>query len=166
LQLSAIDPENGLFQMRFSRDKQTWSAFEPYATTKQWELEPETGPKDFYVKFSDYAANESEVYHSSITYLRPLKITDITPADGASFYESDIVSISPTLNTTDTSSLEYQFSIDGVIRQAWSTLSSYSWTPTSQDKGSHNIKVEVRDISGQDTRDVEVYIFRKPLSPP
>jgi len=95
----------------------------------------------------------------------PPQITGVTPVDGSSFYEGDTISIFPTVNDQDPSPLEYQFLIDGIIKQAWSNSSSYGWTPSSQDIGVCNIKVQVRDTGGEDTIETEVYVFRKPLLP-
>jgi hypothetical protein len=158
---------NGLSQMRFSNDNSTWTVPESFATTKSWTLLSGDGTKTAYVQFSDLSDNWSEAYSASIILdTTPPQITGISPKDRTTYYENDKILISPIVNNTDSSPLEYQFSIDGIIRQAWSNLSSYSWITISEDKGNHNIKVEVRDIAGQDAEEIELYIFRRPLSPP
>ena len=93
----------------------------------------------------------------------PPKITSVTPTEGATFYESGSIIISSTLSSTGSSPLEYQFSIDGIIKQAWSAQANYTWAATAC---SHKIKTEVRNISGQDGKEAEIYVFRKPIPPP
>ncbi|MGD0336365.1 MAG: hypothetical protein ABSB18_04620 [Candidatus Omnitrophota bacterium] len=94
----------------------------------------------------------------------PPQISGITPLNHSTFYENDTISISPTVvNDPNSGPLEYQFSIDGVIKQSWSGQSQYGWQGVS---GIHNIKAEVRNIAGQDAKQVEICVFKKPIAPP
>jgi hypothetical protein len=54
-------------QMSFSNDGVTFSAPEPYQTTKGWTLSPGDGEKTVYVKFFDGAGNESNLFLDTIT---------------------------------------------------------------------------------------------------
>lgn len=93
----------------------------------------------------------------------PPKITSIAPADGTIVYAGDTVVITPTVQDSDPSPLEYQFSVDGAVVQSWSAKSTYNW-PASLKK--HTIKVQVRDAGGQDSKEVELFGCRRPIPPP
>lgn len=170
LTLSATDPESGMgigAQMKFSNDGMSWSNPEDYATNKVWTLSSGDDSKTVYVKYKDVAGNWSDVYSDMIILdTIPPQITALNIFDHSKFYENSSIVITPTVNDTDSSPLEYQFSIDDVIKQSWSGLSSYTWLSSSQHIGSHNIKVEVRDTGGQDNKQIGVYILRKPADPP
>lgn len=94
------------------------------------------------------------------------QILSVNPVDGSRFYENDSILINATVNSDNSSPLEYQFSIDGVVKQAWSEIQNYTWSPIPTDKGIRNIKIEVRNASGQDTRQTEIYVLRKAIEPP
>ena len=91
------------------------------------------------------------------------KIASINPADGTLFYEGDSVAISITGYLVG---VQYQFSIDGVIKQSWSSSSTYNRVTNSQLFGKHKIKVEVKNSFGSAYKEAEVYILKKPISPP
>ena len=112
-----------------------------------------------------FAGDDPRIGPPPKMHCHPPRITSVTPTDGSAFYESSEILISLTAHSF-CPPLQYQFSIDGIIKQAWSGVSSYTWVTTSQDIGIHTIKVEVKDRGGQDTKEVEVYIFRKPIPPP
>ena len=96
----------------------------------------------------------------------PPQITSVAPADGSTFKENDTVAVSPVVYDGDPSPLEYQFSVDGVVKKSWSSQANYNWVTASTDKGSHSIKTEVRDAGGQDAKQAGIYVFRKPIGPP
>jgi len=92
LTLSAV----GATQMRFSNDNATYTAPEPYATTKSWTLSSTGGSlKTVYVKFIDAASNESIAYSDTISFedATPVaKISDLWPlTNGPSYKLTDKV---------------------------------------------------------------------------
>lgn len=166
LSLSARDNPggSGLFQMQFSNDGISWSAPEAYATTKSWSLSPGDGQKIVSVKFKDNAGNWSQVYSDTITLdTTPPQITSTVPQEYFTFYENDSIGISASVQDNDPSLLEYQFSIDNLIKQPWSAQTNYDWSATS---GRHSLKIEVRDEGGQTSKEVEVYVYRIPVGLP
>ncbi|TBL71074.1 S-layer homology domain-containing protein [Paenibacillus thalictri] len=48
---------SGLGEMRFSNDNANWSEWEPYSTSKQWELSDGDGVKTVYMELKDKAGN-------------------------------------------------------------------------------------------------------------
>ncbi len=59
---------SGPQQMRFSNDGTTWSAFQPYATTAPWTLEPgRDGSRSVFAQIRDGSGNLSPVVSDAIT---------------------------------------------------------------------------------------------------
>jgi hypothetical protein len=85
LDIIASDP-SGVGEMQFSNDGTSWSAPEPYATTKSWMLDPGDGTKTVYVKLKDNVGNWSGAYSDSIildTVGPAVFITSPAPGAGA-----------------------------------------------------------------------------------
>jgi subtilisin-like proprotein convertase family protein len=59
LGLAATDATSSVTQMRFSNDGATWSAYEPFATTRAWSLRPGDGRKTVSAQFADSLGNVS-----------------------------------------------------------------------------------------------------------
>lgn len=85
LTLSATDAD-GVAQMRFHNDSGTWTAWEPYATTKTWTLRNAQGIRTVYVQYKDKKGSVSgeTAIKDTIEYdtVSP-SISAITPAPGA-----------------------------------------------------------------------------------
>jgi hypothetical protein len=162
LHLSAQDNAggSGLSQMQFSNDNINWSGPEAYTATKTWAIALGDGTKTVYVKFKDAAGNYSTIYSDSIILdTNPPRITATIPIDGYTAYENTTINVSATVTDSGSASIEYRFSIDGTVEQDWSTQPTYSWQASA---GVHTIKIEVKDTSGQDTKQAEVCVFRRP----
>ena len=71
LTLSATDAISGIAQMRFSNDNATWSNWEPYATSKAWNLLNGNGQKTVTVQYMDNAGLTSLTYSCSVTLQTP-----------------------------------------------------------------------------------------------
>ena len=102
-----------------------------------------------------------EVKIYGVTGNAPPVITSVSPQDGAIFNEAEDVIIATAVNN-DASAVEYQFSVDGSIKKAWSPQNSYKWTAQF---GQHAIKVEVKNSKGNDSKQIEVCVYRKPIPP-
>jgi FtsP/CotA-like multicopper oxidase with cupredoxin domain len=61
LSISATDP-SGIATMQFSNDGASYSAEEPFATTKSWTLDPVEGLKTVYVRFRDKSLPAGTLY--------------------------------------------------------------------------------------------------------
>jgi hypothetical protein len=66
LALQATDADTGVDEMRFSNDGSTWSAWEPYGTSKAWSLTSGAGEKTVYVQFRNNAGQLSISYSDTI----------------------------------------------------------------------------------------------------
>ncbi len=89
LSLRADDVTSGVTQMRFAHDGNSWSNWEPYATSRSWSLLSGDAAKTIYVCYQDAAGNLSAVVTarvtldttpptSSVTALPPRSSTAIT----------------------------------------------------------------------------------------
>lgn len=94
-------------------------------------------------------------------------ISVFTPNDGSKRYAGDPLTLSAVGVDADADPLEYQFSSQGSVVRPWSSLSTYAWTPTTSDIGRLVIGLEIRDgHGGSVTKQQDVYILRRPVSPP
>lgn len=94
-------------------------------------------------------------------------ISVLTPSDGSKRYAGDPLTLSAVGVDADGDALEYQFSSHGTIKQGWSALAGYGWLTTISDIGLQTVRVEVRDgHGGFASRQHEIYILRKPVTPP
>ena len=96
LALSATDSTSGIAQMRFSNDNTNWSDWEPYATSKTWNLQGSDGQKTVYVQYVDNAGLTSQ-YSFAIT------LETIQPTPSPSPTPTPTPSPTPTSPPTQTS---------------------------------------------------------------
>lgn len=69
LTLYAEDAESDVKDMRFRNDGGSWTAWEPYSTTKSgWILSPGEGTKTVYFQVRDYGGNEATAVFDTIIY--------------------------------------------------------------------------------------------------
>ncbi len=73
LTLEASDPEpgsaGGVREMRFSKNNgQTWTNWQPYATSAPFKIGKRAGKQKVYVQFRDSAGNKSSTFQDSIKY--------------------------------------------------------------------------------------------------
>ena len=81
LTLSATD-NCSVSSMRFSNDGSSWSAWEPYATSKAWTLVSGDGTQTAYVQYQDWSGYASAVYQDTILVDTPsivLDVVDVSP---------------------------------------------------------------------------------------
>ncbi|MDD5595087.1 MAG: outer membrane lipoprotein-sorting protein [Candidatus Omnitrophica bacterium] len=76
------------------------------------------------------------------------QITNIAPADNSDILLGAKVNITATASDADNDPLEYQFSITGTIKQAWSSANTYAWQTTEADLGLSSVTCDVRDNKG------------------
>lgn len=97
----------------------------------------------------------------------PPVINTVTPADATGFYSEDLITLSAEANDPDKDDLQYQFSVDGEIKQPWNASPTYNWSSLASNAGLHTIKTEVTDgKGGTASQSAEVYIFLKPIGLP
>ena len=102
LALSAADSNSGVAQMHFSNDNNEWSIWEPYATSKTWNLKSGDGTKTVYYQIKDNAGLLSSTYSDTITLVTSPPTGSIIINNGAAYTNTTTVNI--TLSATDASS--------------------------------------------------------------
>jgi thermitase len=68
LTLKASDSGSGVSGMRFSNNGRTWTAWQPFASSRYWRLSGGRGTKVVYVAYRDRAGNQSAIYRDAIVY--------------------------------------------------------------------------------------------------
>lgn len=146
--------------MRFSNDGTNWSAWEPYAATKAWDLNfglvsPTGGPRTVYAQYRDELLNVSTNYTASIEI-------DITPPSGGLsmaqvVYTTPSVTLdvlpAPTDNNSPLAAIEMRFSNNGVDWTAWEPYAATKAWDLNQDlvdtsDGVRIARVQFRDEAG------------------
>jgi hypothetical protein len=125
--LPAADSASGVVEMRINNTgDMEGTAWEPYATTKDWTLDQQSGLAGVFVQYRDAAGNESAVFPATIRVdpdaaPDPPELTGTSPADG-----STSVPLTRTVTITfskamDTSSVSYTIepSVSG-LSESWS----------------------------------------------
>lgn len=125
-------------QMQFSNDCTTWSAWEPYASTKSWKLTDGDGTKTVYVQFKDNADNIS-CTSASITYDTASPIITSVSGNPTSWTNNDVTL---TVNASDTGS--------GLNAEGAYSFNGGSWTTENSKSFSENgtVNIRVRDNLG------------------
>lgn len=112
--------------------------------------------------WSDWGASDG-LYANSTTPI----LNTFSPPTGSKRYVGDPLLFSASASDADGDAVEYQFKAKGSIKQPWSSLNTYTWSPTVSDRGLTVIEAEVRDgHGGLATRQHRIYLPRKPVSPP
>lgn len=107
----------------------------------------------------------AESPRSGTTNAAPI-ISSISPPTGSKYYEQDAVTISVSASDPDGDSLEYQFSVDGVVKRVWGATSTYALTTTDRNYGKRTISVSVRDgRSGEVSAATVIFFYKRPLQP-
>lgn len=93
-------------------------------------------------------------------------ITQVSPQDKSFVYKGDTVTLSISTDDEDSFQNKYQFSIDGSVKQGWSTKSSYSWDTSSSALKKYTLKFEAKDDGGSSSQEINVFLIKEPVSPP
>ena len=106
-------------------------------------------------KVSDGTAAISENISINVSNVNIAPILTLTPANGSTFNETDIIKINITASDQDNDPLSYIIKIDGV---QVSTASNYTWVTNYSSSGTHNIEVSVSDGTALVTKNITIYI--------
>ena len=115
---------------------------------------------------SEFGVNLDVLTIKDPSLLSP-EIIELNFKDGDSFQFGETIDLSVTTISLNKDELEYQFSVNGEIKQLWSTLRSFSLTPNITSPGLYAVEIEVRNVFNKKTsRIFEYYVFRNPIPPP
>ncbi|GEM_PF-4311074 len=106
-------------------------------------------------------------YSAGITFNSLIPdITGINPNDGTFGYAGISTPVSPVVNNPNGYTLQYQFTIKGTVKQAWTNSPIYNWSASQSDIGLADIKVEVKNQYGTNYRTSAIYVVQAPVKPP
>ncbi|WP_455393143.1 Kelch repeat-containing protein [[Eubacterium] cellulosolvens] len=156
LSLQAMDSGSGVAEMAFSNDDIIWSSWEPFNSTKSFEVKTGDGEKIVFFKVRDYAGNIAKQVHDTI-------ILDTIPPEqlaiiinkGAQYTNSNLLEFD--LYAIDgTSGLgEMIFSFDSVNWLTWQPFKNSKSLSTQEADGEIKVYFKVRDKAGNSAN----YIF-------
>lgn len=63
---------------------------------------------------------------------------------------------------SDPSPLEYQFELNGEVKQAYSPSNVFIYTPQETESGSKTLTVKAKDTGGEASQEIGIYVYRKP----
>jgi len=93
-------------------------------------------------------------------------ISEVVSPANRKYNENDSVTIRPDASDADGDALEYQFSVDGAVKQSWGPASEYSLEESDRHFGKRTIDVSVRDnYGGETTASGSLYFYKKALEP-
>jgi hypothetical protein len=151
LSLQAQDIGSGTFEMSFSSDSSLWSEWEPFKTTRSFELDAGDGKKTIYFRVRDFTGNIAESVFDSI-------VLDTTPPKGLSIIIEDNSKYTNSRNlklyvqATDKLSgvSEVSFSYYGVNWLNWEsfTQTKYLLLPNDIRNGEIRISFRAKDKVG------------------
>lgn len=148
LTLSATDPlpGSGVGSMRFRNENtETWSAWEPYATSRSWLLSDGDGAKTVHVEYRDNAGNVSTVAIQDEIQLDSLLDTTAPNTTIASGPSGTLKSTSASFGfSSSEAGSKFQCSLDGAAFTSCASPKSY----TNLKNGSHTFKVRAIDQAG------------------
>jgi PKD repeat protein len=118
-------------------------------------------------EYSSYGVN-LDVFTLRDPSLSSVVINSVTPGDGTA-YDSSASSVMVQVDavSSEGGALEYQFTVNGVVRQVWSSSNTFDAMPYLTQPGLYKIVVEVRDSAFKlDARTIEYYLYRDPIPLP
>ena len=147
--LQAEDLGSGVYQMSFSIDNITWSAWEPFNNTRYFDIPVGDGEKSIYLKVLDYAGNIAKPVVDTI-------VLDTTPPRelAISINEGDLYTTSPhvdlKLHATDFLSGvgDMTLSLDGIEWTSWEKFLNTRFLSLTNEEGKKLVYFNVRDNAG------------------
>jgi hypothetical protein len=151
LSITTNPDTSGVYQMSFSNNNSTWTAYENYATSKTKTLVSGDGDKTIYIKFKDRAGNESNPYSDNIkldTTLPVISISGILLTDGQYYNTNKSISVSFT---------------DANLTSSVSKLNGASFTgsTTASNDGTYTLYVKAVDCANNIVQDTINFVIDK-----
>ena len=149
LSLSASDAMSGVAEMHVGNAGGGWEPWEPYATSKPWNLLSGDGSKSVWVQYRDQAGNISIQYGDAIVLDTLPPTGSILIDGGATFTNSTSVSLALSAGDAGSGVDHMRFLNEGSSWSGWEPYAaSKSWTLLSGD-GTKTVYVQYRDHAGR-----------------
>ncbi|MCP4135892.1 MAG: hypothetical protein GY754_33295 [bacterium] len=134
----------GSGEMRFSNNNADWSAWEPYSTSKSWNLDYSAGSKIVYVQFRDAGGNIIQK-NDSIILCDTGSFSFSINNDASNTFSENV-----SLNITAPGAAEIRFSNEGRFWSEWEPMTSSGSWMLSSGSGEKTVYTSVKDSSGNE----------------
>jgi hypothetical protein len=149
LSLEAEDSGSGIFQMQFSNDNITWSDFEPFNSTKTFNLSSKNGEKFIYFIVFDKANNTGIArYDTIILDTEPPRDLSIIINNDKHKTTSQLVTLRLHANDNISGVHQMSFCSDGLQWTSWEKYDDNKSFVLQPGQGSKNIYFRVKDRAG------------------
>ncbi len=178
------DTGSGIKDISFSNDNSTWSTWQNYSQSLQWNVTDATaggtsaqGVKTVYARSRDLAGNISDTVSATVTYDSTNPTAGVWSINSGSTYTtSKIISLAATTAANDPGGsgiVEMALSNNGT---AWSPWEAYANSKAGWDistaayggsntEGNRTVYIKVRDNSGRESNPVSAAIFYDGFDP-
>jgi hypothetical protein len=151
LSIEAVDIGSGLAKMSFSSDGIVWSAWEPFNTTRNWELSMGDGIKTLYLRTQDKTGNKADAISDTII-LDTTAPRDLVIEINDNEQYTNIRRLEASLMATDAGSgvAEMSYSYDSINWLPWEPFvqSKHIYLSSEASNGEKKIFYKVRDAVG------------------
>ncbi|WP_455392935.1 Kelch repeat-containing protein [[Eubacterium] cellulosolvens] len=151
LSVHGVDIGAGISEMAFSGDGETWTEWESFSTTKEFELSQGDGEKVVYFRLRDHAGNIAEpVFDKIVLDTEPPEEVFISINDGDEFTNSDSLNLAISAVDSISGINSITFSFDSVNWQPWEPFdnSKTFYLPAGTFDGNIPLYLRVRDNAG------------------
>ena len=159
LTLSATDNVAGVADMRFSNNGSAWSAWQAFATSRTgWDMTASAyggtgsdGTKTVYVQYRDGLGNASGSFSDTIILDTVNPTGTIAVNGGATYTQSQSVTLNLTQTDNGSGPFQHRFSNDGTSYSTYEAVASTkAWTLTAGD-GTKTVSYQVKDNAGRES---------------
>lgn len=153
LTITGSDTESGPYQISLSNDNVSWSAWEPFTTTKSWQITVGQGTKTIYLKIKDTAGNISNIISTTIFLKDDVTSPTISIVINNGAETTSSATVTLTLSAVDDGTspdkLVQRFSNDGTTWSGWETATfTKTWDLASGADGQRVVYYQVKDAVG------------------
>ncbi|WP_455392020.1 Kelch repeat-containing protein [[Eubacterium] cellulosolvens] len=149
VELEATDSLSGVYNMSFSNDGMTWTAWTPFVTNKAFTLPSTDGEKTIFLNVQDRAGNIAEaVFDSIILDTTPPETLSVEINGGSKYTNSEAVSLNLTAADSLSGIGDMSFSTDKNTWTDWEQFTSERLYTLPPMDGEKIVYIRVRDVAG------------------
>jgi hypothetical protein len=166
LSLAAEDLGSGVSKMAFSTDSAVWSNWEPFNTTRSFDLSSGDGEKTIYFKAKDFTGNIAEsVLDEIFLDTTPPHELSIVINEGAEFTSSKQIKLDFTATDLGSGVHEISYSFDGYNWAPWEGFMNTKFISLGTGDGERHIYYKARDKVGNSADPVSDSIILDTIPP-
>jgi len=149
LSLSAEDGGTAVTHMRIGSDGVTWTDWEPFASSREWNTGNGEGTKLVYAQFKDAAGNISQPCQDTIVVSADPPTGSVIVDDGAAYTSLRTVTLTLSASAPITGVAEMRFSNNDSDWSLWEPYASTSVFTLEPGDGAKTVFAQFRDTSGK-----------------